>query len=199
MTATDGALGSGSSAPATAAGSAAAPSDDAPTRATGARGPDTPATVALCGPVPTSSGPLAKLARLTLGAPARAAIGTTVTAAVTVTMNPASPRVVTIAAASALLVVRDGEILAGTRGGSQTGTLLQPGASAPQLATAVPTSTRLDTCAGGTTKLAAGQYSLVAVLGYRVDSLNSAADDAPAEPGRQTFVLVSPPSPLTVT
>jgi hypothetical protein len=116
-------------------------------------------------------------------------------------MDASAPRVITTSASSALLVVRDGQVVGGTKGSSMTAIPLQPNAGAAQPASAVPTSIRLDECAGtgGTAKLAKGRYSLVAVLGYRVDSLNSAAADAPAQAAGQTFVIVSAPAPLTVS
>jgi hypothetical protein len=48
--------------------------------------------------------------------------------------------------------------------------------------------------------LAPGRYKLVAVLGYRRDALNTAADARPAVPfGGHTYVLVSEPAPIVLT
>lgn len=148
--------------------------------------------------MPASSGPLATLARLTLSTPAEGAAGASVVVSATLSTRSSTPRVVTTSATSALLIVRDGKILGVTHGepGADVPVQLSAGTATP--AQALPRSLRLTGCSSA---LASGRYELVAVLGYRLDSLNGAADGAsgpPAAPGG-TFVLVSGPATLTVS
>ena len=185
--------------------SAQGPSDDAPSRvAPSIRPGGGPPT---CGPLPASSGPLAVLARLELDAPAAAQAGQEVRVSVTVRSTSDTPRVITTPATSALLVVRGDQVVGravGTAAAAQVPLQLPARASRP--AQAIPESVRLVACAdSGTTELAAGQYAIVAVLGYQLDSLNTVPEGAVAPPrssgpptGARAFRLVSPPAPITV-
>lgn len=94
--------------------------------------------------------------------------------------------------------MQDGKVVGITRGGAGADVPVQLTAGTAAPAQALPRSVRLTGCSS---TLAAGHYELVAVLGYRLDSLNGAADGAsgpPAAPGGN-FVLVSGPATLTVS
>lgn len=175
-------------------------SDDVPTRAAASR--ESPAAnVPLCGPVPSSSGPLTGGVELTLDAPASMPAGESVSVLVTITSTAAVPRMITVPALSALLVVRDGQVVGGARGESTTAVPLQLNSGEARPAQAIPNAVRLVGCASDTAPLAAGTYTLVAVLGYRIDSLNAAPNDSTVVPpatGRD-FALVSAPVLITVT
>jgi hypothetical protein len=164
------------------------------------RGPERP-TAAACGSVPTSSGPLAELAQLSIKAPATASVGQVVPVSATVTSRSAVPRMITTPATSALLVVQGGRVVGRALGGSAPDVPLQLTAGAAQPAQAIPTSIRLDGCGPdtGTTGLANGRFAIVAVLGYQLDSLNSAPEGGTAPPPTgSSFALVSPPASITV-
>lgn len=182
------------------------PSDDVPSRvAPSIRPGGGPPT---CGPLPTSTGPLATLARLELDAPATAAAGREVPVSVTVRSTSDTPRVVTTPATSALLVVRGDQVVGRTVGTAAAAQVpLQLPARAARPAQAIPQTVRLARCSGGagTTELAPGQYAIVAVLGYQLDSLNTVPEGAVAPPrsstpptGARAFRLVSAPAPITV-
>jgi uncharacterized protein (DUF58 family) len=159
-------------------------------------------SVAACGSVPASSGPLASVARLAIKAPATASAGEVVRISATVTSRSAPSRVITTPGTSALLVVRDGKVVGKAlgRSGPAVPLPLTPGSALP--AQAVPTSIRLAGCGsgGGSASLAAGRYTLVAVLGYQLDPLNTAPEGGTAAPptGARDFRLVSAPASITV-
>jgi len=177
--------------------------DDAPSRvATPQAAVPRHSTAPECGPVPTSSGPLAHLARLTFEGPATASAGESLQVSATVTSSETVPRVIATPATSGLLVVQGDRVVGGVLGSASPEVPLQllPGAVSP--AQTIPASVRLEACAAdGATALEPGSYSLVAVLGYRVDSLNAAPNDgSPISPTRgPNFVLVSAASPVTVS
>lgn len=180
--------------------------DDAPSRVATPHGLVTrPGAAPECGPVPTSSGPLAHLARLSLEGPSSASAGASAQITTTVSSMDAAPRVIATPATSGLLVVRGNRVVGGVLGGSAPEVPLQlsPGTASP--AQTVPSSVRLVACNGGgagaEAALEAGRYSLVAVLGYRVDSLNSAPNDGPSlsSTGGRGFVLVSAPAAINIS
>ena len=116
------------------------------------------------------------------------------------------PRIVTDSATSGVLILRAGRVVGrsyGPRSGAAVPLRLQTGRD--RLLQAVPRSLVLAGCAStasGSGKdpaaLAPGPYSLIAVLGYRSDSLNAAAD-LPAPHRAATFCLVSEPVPITLS
>ena len=198
-----------SPAPRQGGGTVSSSSEDVPSRVPVPASTSAPA--AECGSVPGSIGPLTHVARLTLSVPATAMAGDTVAASATVTSNALPPRVIAMPAASALLVVHEGVVVGVTRGTSTPATpemplLLSGTGSHP--AQALPRQVRLEACGSGAaaTALPAGQYSVVAVLGYRVDGFNAAPAGGAPDTGAgvplntgPTFALVSAPAPLTVS
>jgi hypothetical protein len=111
--------------------------------------------------------------------------------------------VITTPSTSAVLVVRDGQVVGGSHGGSGSEVPLQLSAGQVRPAQAIPRSVRLVGCTSraGSTSLLPGDYTLVAVLGYRTDSLNAAPADgtAPEQARGRSFVLISAPAAITVT
>jgi hypothetical protein len=101
------------------------------------------------------------------------------------------PRIILQPAASALVLSRDGVVLAVADGipGVQVPLEVRAGATRP--AQVVPTVLPLVDCDGR--PLPAGTYTLVAVVGYGQDPLNGAAAGSPG-----TFTLTSPPIPVTL-
>lgn len=173
------------------------PTSGTPT--SGVRVPPQPGGASGCGTAPRSSGPLVPVARLTLTA-SRSSGSLTVTSAYVTTTS--AERVVADPATSALLVVQGGRVVAAVRGGSGSGVplLLAPGTKTP--AQGLPRSVHLTNCATAA-PLPPGRYSLVGVLGYGVDPLNSVPDGgmevvAPTQAGTAGYVLVSAPVAVTV-
>jgi hypothetical protein len=164
-----------------------------------------------CGDVPSSSGPAANLAKLSLKAPETAASGATVPVTVTVQVLSDGIRIITTAAASDVLIVQDGRVVgrsAALRPHLAVPMQLRRGADRP--AQVVPDTVRLAGCPAGSgaddakrPALPTGRYSLVAVLGYGTDSLNNAVDGPTASSsgmaGQRGFTLVSDPVPVTVS
>lgn len=157
-------------------------------------------SVPTCGKVPTSTGPLADVARVSVGALGPARAGEEVSVRVTLEARSDTQRVILTSASSALLLVNGDDVVARTEGDRTAGQIplrLVAGRTWP--AQAVPASIRLESCRGGR-PLPAGQYAVVAVLGYEPDSLNTAADGAAARPtGSRSLQLVSAPQPITIT
>jgi hypothetical protein len=152
--------------------------------------------LAACASVPAPSGPLARAAVVVLRAPASGRAGAELAVSVAVTARSTHARVLTVPASSAVLVLRDGKVV-GRTAGATTGLIpLTLAAGVSRRAQAVPHSVRLTGCHGA---LPAGHYELIAVLGYRVDSLNSTADSVLGRPsGAKTFTLLSAATPVTV-
>jgi hypothetical protein len=155
-----------------------------------------------CARLPVSSGPLSKLARVVVNAPRSGPAGQVVSVSSVIKISADGARVITSSASSDLLIVRDDRVVG--RSGplpERTDIPLPLKAGAARPGQAVPTSVRLSGCptvaGGAAAPLPAGEYGLVAVLGYRLDPLNAAADGARA--GGSTFVLVSEPVTITVT
>jgi uncharacterized protein (DUF58 family) len=130
----------------------------------------------------------------TTSAGASAPVRTTVTSAAPL------PRVVTTAAGSAVLIVRDNKVVGITLSAATSDVPLQMSGGASQLAQVLPKVVRLESCASGS-RLGVGTYSIVAVLGYRVDALSAAPADAGGPPPSRgaSFVLVSAPAPIEIT
>jgi hypothetical protein len=160
--------------------------------------------------VPSSSGPAANLAKLSLKAPEIAASGATVPVTVTLRVLSDGIRIITTAAASDVLIVQDGRVVgrsAALRPHLAVPLQLRRGADRP--AQVVPDTVRLAGCPAGSgaddakrPALPRGRYSLVAVLGYGTDALNNAVDGPTASSsgvaGQRGFELVSDPVPVTV-
>lgn len=161
-------------------------------------------SVARCERLPTSTGPLAALARLNLSAPATASAGQALAVSVTVTAESTMRRVVTTPASSGLLVLQGDRVVGRTLGARSAPPVpLQLAAGESLRAQAVPVSVRLTACgrAGSATALAPGSYTLVAVLGYQLDPLNAVPEGGTGvspPTGARSFALVSGPSPLTI-
>ena len=150
--------------------------------------------------VPSSSGPLAPLAELSITAPDAAQAGRVVPVVATVRARSTGPRKITTPRTSALLVVSGDRVVARQDGPEDVGAIpliLHAGRMSP--AQAVPSAVRLVSSGTGE-PLVPGRYALVAVLGYQNDSFNSAADLGLRRPptGGRPFVLVSRPVPLEV-
>lgn len=175
-------------------------SDDVPSRVAPTRRPASPPVAATCDTVPPSSGPLTHAATLAVSAPASASLGKPASVTTTMTARVAMQRVITAPAWSALLLVRDGRVVARTLGAKSPADIpvqLRAGATTP--AQAVPRSIMPVPCRSGASgRLAAGRYDVVAVLGYRLDPLNAAPDatDLPPYARGQKFALVSAPAPI---
>jgi hypothetical protein len=161
----------------------------------------TPRATGPCGSVPTSSGPLADLARLELTAPATASVGEVVSVSAVITANSTTPRVITTPSTSAVLVVRDHRVVSRTQASApQVPLQLSTGTARP--AQVIPRSVRTIGCGGdaGTAGLTPGRYALVAVLGYQLDSVNAAPADGTVPPptGERAFTLVSAPVSIVI-
>ncbi|MEP7092096.1 MAG: hypothetical protein ABI776_18485, partial [Nocardioidaceae bacterium] len=182
---------------AAACGSGPSTRDDAPPRPSAAAptaSDGSPAPAAGCGTVPTSSGPLAGAARLEVSLPGPAAAGSDLRVSATVVGREPTARLVTTAGGSALLVTDGDRVVAradGVGAGGAVPLRLTRGARRP--AQLLPAAVPLVGC-GGAGPLTPGRYAVVAVLGYRLDPLDSAVDGAPTtRDGGRTFVLVSQP------
>ncbi|CAN5669368.1 hypothetical protein BH10ACT8_BH10ACT8_06710 [soil metagenome] len=160
-----------------------------------------------CGPLPTSSGPAAAVATVRLTAPGTAAAASTIQVQASLDVAHDATRIITGPSSSDVLIVQDGQVVG--RSNERRPALavpLQLQSGRGRLLQAVPTSVVLSGCPSGTgpgdaqrSPLPAGDYSLVAVLGYSVDSLNGAADGGNAAPGAASYALVSEPVAVTVT
>lgn len=184
---------------ASCAGSAS--TDDVPSRVAPSPEPTT-GTAAQCGSMPTSTGPLATVAHLAINAPNSAPAGQAVPVSVTVTSRSAVPRVITVPGSSAVLVLQDNRVVGravGTARALRVPLSLTGGATQP--AQAVPKSISLISCEStARDALVAGDYALVAVLGYQLDSLNAAPIGELASPptGQRSFALVSAAVSITI-
>jgi hypothetical protein len=150
------------------------------------------------------------VATISLQAPASAASGSTISVSTSLRALADGSRIITRPATSDLLIV-SGALVVGRAGGLRSDLavpllLRRQGVRPAQV---VPSSLRLVSCprsAGASatgapsTPLPPGEYALVAVLGYTMDSLYSGADGGIPTPGAATgFVLVSRPVPVRVT
>ncbi len=154
-----------------------------------------------CGPIPVSSGPASSLAELRLSAASTAAGGADVAVRSALHVLADGQRIITGPSMSQLLITQRGEVV-GKSDVAQPDLavplVLRAGADRP--VQVLPASVRMSGCPAGAgadsrAPLPAGEYGIVAVLGYRQDSLNSAVDGGPG--GRQ-FYLVSSPASITV-
>jgi hypothetical protein len=148
-----------------------------------------------CGPVPVSSGPASQIVELRLTAPATTAPGAQVPVTATLQITADGQRIITGASMSQLLITHGGKVV-GRSDAAQADLsvplMLRAGATRP--AQVLPTSVRMNSC-DSATPLPAGEYAIVAVLGYRLDPFNSGVDGM--HPGGP-FYLVSQPAPITV-
>jgi hypothetical protein len=153
-----------------------------------------------CGAIPVSSGPASSLAELRVSASSTAAAGGTVTVQSALHVTSDGQRIITGPSMSNLLITRDGFVV-GKSDAAQSDIavplVLRAGATRP--VQVVPASIEMSGCAadvgGNRPPLPAGEYGIVAVLGYRLDPLNSAVDGGP---GGGQFHLVSKPAMITV-
>jgi hypothetical protein len=155
----------------------------------------TPREPADCPSVPASTGPLTHLARLTISAPSTAHRGDNVPVTVRVEIWTDGPRVITTPATSAVLVVHGDRVVcrsAAPPSATNIPLIVRAGSHRP--GQALPTAVRLTT--GNSGDLPPGTYTLVGVLGYRLDPLNAAVDGGPLP--QRSFALVSEPAPITV-
>lgn len=158
-----------------------------------------------CGPLPTSSGPAASVAKVRLTAPGTAASGATISVQASLDVAHDASRIITGPNSSDVLIVQDGQVVGRSndrRSALAVPLQLQVGQGRPLQA--VPTSIVLSGCPSGTgdgqrAPLPPGDYTLVAVLGYSVDALNGAADGGTAPAGTGSYALVSEPVAVTVT
>ena len=126
------------------------------------------------------------MAAVRLALPASGAAGSTLGASTSVVVRSDAPRIVLQPAASGLVVLRGGTVVASAAGhGVAVPLPLRAGATMP--AQVVPEALPLIGCDG--TPLPAGRYTVRAVVGYGGDPLNAGAGDGvrqvPAgEPGR---------------
>jgi hypothetical protein len=161
--------------------------------------PSVSPSAAPCRAVPVSTGPATDLVVLQVDAPASATSGAEVPVRVSLHVRRDGPRIVTTTARSEILVVHDGQVVAGS--GTSDGRLAVPlplRAGAVRPGQVLPGTVRLAGCAtgagGSAEPLPPGRYGIVAVLAYGEDALNTSAGGAG---GR--FQLVSRPVPLQVT
>lgn len=175
--------------------STAGPGEDTPTLPpSGPTAPTNgPATCSQALDAPTAStGPASVLVSVEVLAPATARVGDTATISTFLAVHTSGPRIVTSPSRSAVLLLRDGAVVAESRGtpGPSVPAPLEAGARLP--AQTVPTQIVLVGCSGAA--LDPGTYTLRAVVGYGNDPLNGAAGD-----GGGSFVLVSPPATVVVS
>jgi hypothetical protein len=178
-----------------------------PTPSAGSQSPAVPLVVA-CTTMPSSAGPAVSVAQVGLTAPGTAAPGSVLEVRTQLSVASAGTRIIASPAESALLVLQDGRVVARQAGDPRGAAIplpLRAGATLP--AQAVPTRISLVGCSSAAGRapgaaLAPGRYDVVAVMGYRMDSLNNAADGsaAVAPPGisGRAFHLVSAAVPLTI-
>jgi hypothetical protein len=164
-----------------------------PTEPTGAS-----STVPSCGKVPESTGPAAHLVTVRTIAPATAAAGGTIEVQAVADVSAGGRRIITVPAASRLLINRNGAIVAMSDpapGPAGVPLPLTAGSSRPLQA--VPSRITLVGCRGADgspgTALPPGTYDVVAVLAYGQDPLQGAAGGTV-----RRFSLVSSPSRLIV-
>lgn len=154
-----------------------------------------------CGSIPLSSGPASQIAQLHLSAPTTAAPGGQVTIRATVQVSADGQRIISGPSMSQLLITQHGAVVG--KSDAQKADIAVPltlRAGTTRPAQVLPTSVRMSGCPGGSgdrssAPLPSGEYAIVAVLGYRLDPLNSGAD-APQTGG--LFYLVSRPAAITV-
>ena len=153
---------------------------------------------ASCGRVPGSTGPAARLADLRVTAPASAAAGATIAVQVVVDVHADGPRIITVPAASRLLITRGATVVGASEPGSGPAEVPLPlTAGTTRPAQAAPAALTLVGCAGadGSTQkpLPPGTYGVVAVVAYGQDPLQGAASG-----GAKQFALVSAPWAISV-
>lgn len=107
-------------------------------------------------------------------------------------MRSDGPRVVLQPATSALVVLKEGAVVARTAAGNGPLVPLELRAGAQRPAQTVPEVLALVGCNG--VALTAGAYAVQTVVGYGEDPVNSGADGRPGG-----FTLVSAPQALTIT
>ena len=167
-----------------------------------------PVALRSCGPVPRSSGPAAGLASVTLTVPVAGVGGSTLAVRATLYAAADGPRVITRSSLSRLLVVQDGAVLCGPSPSTPDQAVpvkLRKAASWPaQVLPSALTLTGVDAAHGQPISLPAGDYEVVAVVGYSLDALNSSADTAIGSPpprlapGPRTFAHGRNPPPPPV-
>jgi hypothetical protein len=166
--------------------------------------PTSPTPLASCGTVPTSTGPAAAAATISLHSPSTAPRGSTITVTTTLQTLANQYRIITDPRTSVVLVLAGNRVV-GRTGHTGRSLLTVPVPLRPaelRPLQVVPGIVRLVGCptAGGDigADLPAGQYAVVAVLGYTMDSLNSAESGIDRTSGARPFTLVSAPVPLTI-
>jgi hypothetical protein len=163
-----------------------------------------PTPLASCGTVPTSTGPAATAATISLHSPSTAPRGSTITVTTTLRALSNRYRIITDPRTSEVLVLADNRVVGRTgHTGRSLLTVPVPLRQAElRPLQVVPDAVRLVGCpaAGRDTgaDLPAGRYAMVAVLGYTMDSLNSADSGIDRTSGARPFTLVSAPVPLTI-
>ncbi len=172
-------------------GSAAPSPGDEPSVAAPVPSAAAPSVASACREPGASTGPAAGVAAVRLALPASGAAGSTLGASTSVVVRSDAPRIVLQPAASGLVVLRGGTVVASAAGhGAAVPLPLRAGATMP--AQVVPEALPLIGCDGA--PLPAGRYTVRAVVGYGGDPLNAGAGD-----GSGRFQLVSPAVPLTVS
>lgn len=139
-----------------------------------------------------STGPAADAVTVRLTAPASVPAGGSATATTMLDVRADGPRIVLHPAASALVVVRDGTVVAAARSDDVADVPFPLRRATTRPAQVMPASVRMLGCDG--TPLPPGRYELRAVVGYGGDPLNAGAGGASG-----AFQLVSTPVPVTVT
>jgi hypothetical protein len=159
----------------------------------------TTGTPASCGQVPSSTGPAAHLVTVRVIAPDEAASGATIAVQSTADVRADGPRIITVPAASRLLVTREGTVVGMSDpapGPAAIPLILTAGVSRPLQA--VPDSVALVGCrhpdGSPGAPLPPGAYAVVPVLAYGQDPLQNAADGS-----AKSFTLVGQPAFLTVS
>lgn len=140
-----------------------------------------------------STGPAAPLVTVQVTAPATARSGASVSVQSRLLVRSDGPRVVLQPATSALVVMKDGAVVARTAGANGPAVPLQLRAGEQRPAQTVPDVLTLVGCDG--VRLPAGTYAVQAIVGYGEDPLNAGADGG----GPGSFRLVSPSQALTIT
>lgn len=143
--------------------------------------------------VPTSTGPLTGLARLTISAPTTGRPGDKVPVSARLEIFADGPRIITTPATSAVLLVRGRRVVGRSDPATSAADIpLVVRAGSRRVAQAVPGTVRLIGRTAHAGDLPAGDYALIGVLGYRLDPLNAAVDGGPLRP--HGFSLVSDPA-----
>jgi hypothetical protein len=153
-----------------------------------------------CGSIPASTGPASQLAELRVAVDTSAAPDATVSVRSTLHVRSDGQRIIT-GPSSKLLITQHG-VVVGKSDAAQhdlaVPLALRAGATRP--VQVLPASIRMSGCpaqVGGHDRppLSPGEYAIVAVLGYRLDPLNSAVDGGQAH---GLFYLVSEPAAITI-